>query len=100
MQGNDNLCTVNRKLNLLLLLVLGNILFVLALIARHEFSVFSSTPTIVRSQMESPHLNALDRLRYKYGRKIYSHFDEESLIRSFFKDIRGGFFVDVGASDC
>jgi FkbM family methyltransferase len=31
--------------------------------------------------------------------KRYSQFDEEILIRHFFNDRRGGFFVDVGAAD-
>ncbi len=29
--------------------------------------------------------------------KLYSQFDEELIIRDFFEDRRGGFFVDVGA---
>ena len=31
-------------------------------------------------------------------RKLYSQFDEELVIRDFFQDRRGGFFLDVGAS--
>ena len=31
-------------------------------------------------------------------KKKYSQFDEELVIRDFFQDRRGGFFVDVGAS--
>ena len=31
------------------------------------------------------------------GEKLYSQFDEELIIRHFFDDRRGGFFVDVGA---
>lgn len=31
------------------------------------------------------------------GTKRYSQFDEELIIRDFFQDRRGGFFVDVGA---
>ncbi|HVN38635.1 MAG TPA: FkbM family methyltransferase [Myxococcota bacterium] len=31
-------------------------------------------------------------------KKLYSQFDEELVIRDFFQDRRGGFFVDVGAS--
>jgi FkbM family methyltransferase len=30
--------------------------------------------------------------------KLYSQFDEELVIRDFFQDRRGGFFLDVGAS--
>ena len=31
-------------------------------------------------------------------KKLYSQFDEELVIRDFFQDRRGGFFLDVGAS--
>jgi FkbM family methyltransferase len=34
----------------------------------------------------------------RYGPKLYSERDEETLIRDFFRDRRGGFFVDIGAS--
>jgi FkbM family methyltransferase len=40
----------------------------------------------------------LDRLVARLGPKRYSQNHEELLIRDFFKDRRGGFFVDVGAS--
>jgi FkbM family methyltransferase len=40
----------------------------------------------------------LDRLRVAYGPTHYSEGQEEWIIRDFFKDRRGGFFVDVGAS--
>jgi FkbM family methyltransferase len=33
------------------------------------------------------------------GKKLYSQFDEELVIRDFFQDRRGGFFLDVGAAD-
>lgn len=33
------------------------------------------------------------------GEKLYSQHDEELIIRDFFKDRRGGFFVDVGCYD-
>jgi hypothetical protein len=39
-----------------------------------------------------------NRLVARYGPKLYSQGDEELLIRHFFHDRRGGFFVDVGAS--
>ena len=32
-------------------------------------------------------------------KKLYSQFDEELVIRDFFQDRRGGFFLDVGAAD-
>jgi len=32
-------------------------------------------------------------------KKVYSQFDEELIIRDFFQDKRGGFFLDVGAAD-
>ena len=31
-------------------------------------------------------------------KKLYSQFDEELIIRDFFQDRRGGFFLDVGAA--
>lgn len=31
--------------------------------------------------------------------KLYSQFDEELIIRDFFQDRRGGFFVDIGCSE-
>jgi FkbM family methyltransferase len=34
----------------------------------------------------------------KYGPKLYSQNDEELIIRDFFQDKRGGFFVDVGSN--
>ena len=37
-------------------------------------------------------------LREKYGPHRYSQFEEEWIIRDFFKDRPGGFFVDVGAN--
>jgi hypothetical protein len=36
-------------------------------------------------------------LRGRYGPRLYSQWDEETLIRDFFHDRRGGFFVDVGS---
>jgi FkbM family methyltransferase len=38
-------------------------------------------------------------LARKYGARVYSQGNEELLIRDFFQDRRGGFFLDVGASD-
>jgi FkbM family methyltransferase len=35
----------------------------------------------------------------RYGPKLYSQFDEELIIRDFFRDMKNGFFVDIGASD-
>ena len=41
----------------------------------------------------------LAALRAVYGEARYSQDDEETLIRAFFQDRRGGFFLDVGAGD-
>lgn len=41
----------------------------------------------------------LSLLRAQYGEPLYSQDDEETLIRAFFADRRGGFFLDVGAGD-
>ena len=40
----------------------------------------------------------LERLHDRFGEKYYSWHYEEWFIRDFFDDMRGGFFVDVGAS--
>ena len=41
----------------------------------------------------------LAALHAVYGKAIYSQDDEETLIRTFFQDRRGGFFLDVGSGD-
>ncbi len=41
----------------------------------------------------------LSALQATYGEARYSQDDEETLIRAFFRDRRGGFFLDVGAGD-
>jgi FkbM family methyltransferase len=41
----------------------------------------------------------LASLQALYGEALYSQDDEETLIRAFFQDRRGGFFLDVGAGD-
>ena len=41
----------------------------------------------------------LDWFKAKYGPSSYSQYGEEWLIRDFFQDQRGGFFVDVGSYD-
>jgi FkbM family methyltransferase len=41
----------------------------------------------------------LAALHAGYGEALYSQDDEETLIRAFFQDRRGGFFLDVGAGD-
>jgi FkbM family methyltransferase len=41
----------------------------------------------------------LSSLQAIYGKALYSQDDEETLVRAFFADRRGGLFVDVGAGD-
>lgn len=41
----------------------------------------------------------LAALRSVQGEALYSQDDEETLIRAFFQDRRGGFFLDVGSGD-
>jgi FkbM family methyltransferase len=41
----------------------------------------------------------LSSLQATYGKALYSQDDEETLVRAFFVDRRGGLFVDVGAGD-
>jgi len=55
------------------------------------------TPPLPR-YTEMTTVQALDRLKGVYGPGHYSENEEEWIIRDFFKDRRGGFFVDVGAS--
>jgi FkbM family methyltransferase len=43
--------------------------------------------------------NEAETFAKKYGPERNSQFEEEWLIRDFFGDRRGGFFVDVGAND-
>jgi len=105
---------MNRKLNVLLTVLLTTILLMLAF-----YNILLTLPLIVeqlrsRSKTKPPDLSALPpplpaanedtarllgQLRKTYGEKLYSQFDEETLIRHFFKDVREGFFVDVGAGD-
>jgi FkbM family methyltransferase len=39
-----------------------------------------------------------DRIAEAYGPTLYSQGSEETLIRAYFRDRKGGFFLDVGAS--
>lgn len=52
---------------------------------------------VLRKQPEEPAASP-NWLVLTYGPKKYSQYDEELIIRDFFKDRRDGFFVDVGAS--
>jgi len=45
-------------------------------------------------------LNLFENAERRFGRKIYSQWGEETLIRHFFDDRRDGFFLDVGSADC
>jgi FkbM family methyltransferase len=51
------------------------------------------------AQRHLPDRVDLAALRANYGEALYSQDDEETLIRAFFQDRRGGFFLDVGAGD-
>lgn len=62
----------------------------LVLLILDQFQILTFT-----NKDQSAELNWLVK---KYGEKYYSQGDEELIIRDFFKDRRGGFFVDVGAS--
>ena len=50
-------------------------------------------------QRALPDKGDLAAMRAVYGEARYSQDDEETLIRAFFQDRRGGFFLDVGAGD-
>ena len=52
-----------------------------------------------QQQRALPNKADLATLRAVYGEARYSQDDEETLIRAFFQDRRGGFFLDVGAGD-
>jgi FkbM family methyltransferase len=45
-----------------------------------------------------PDVASLDELHAAYGPRFFSQADEETLIRAFFRDRKGGFFLDVGSS--
>jgi FkbM family methyltransferase len=45
-------------------------------------------------------LNLLEVAQKRFGLKIYSQWNEETIIRHFFNDQRDGFFVDIGAASC
>jgi FkbM family methyltransferase len=64
---------------------------------RH-YSQPTASPTVAPSPAFEMGLRHLDQLRARFGPKLYSYFDEETLIRDFFQDERDGYFVDVGAS--
>jgi FkbM family methyltransferase len=55
----------------------------------HERGFFSALPG---------HTAPIEEIREAYGPPNYSQGEEETLIRAFFKDRTGGFFLDVGAS--
>jgi len=96
---------MKRKLNLLSTLVVMNVLLTLATIGLDEMEHRGKLerlkvwvePGLPRAD-ESP-VCLLDDLRRIYGEKLYSQFDEETLVRYFFKDKQDGYFVDVGAGD-
>lgn len=62
-----------------------------------------------RSTLVQPHLGTHwfdlasafqnTELTTRYGATVYSQGNEERLIRDFFNDQRGGFFLDIGAGD-
>jgi len=96
---------VNKKLNILSTLVLLNILVTLAWMffegqryqSERDQSDLGSPPAPLAVQAVP--VSLLGQLKRAYGPKLYSQFDEETLIRHFFKDLREGFFVDVGSGD-
>jgi len=96
---------MHRKLNVLLGLVLVNILVTLAWISfqdlryRAELDRLDQLPRPASPGVKEVPVTFLDKLKKAYGPKLYSQFDEETLIRHFFKDMRAGFFVDVGAGE-
>ncbi len=67
------------------------------------FALWSTTspgckqaPRTVRALPNKVDLRSLQAV---YGEALYSQDDEETLIRAFFADRRGGTFLDVGAGD-
>ena len=53
---------------------------------------------VLRSAVLPDHTAPIEEIREAYGPPNYSQGEEETLIRAFFKDRTGGFFLDVGAS--
>jgi FkbM family methyltransferase len=58
--------------------------------------VYAMRPARLFPEVQSA--RELEYFRQKYGPDHYSEREEEWLIRDFFHDRRGGFFVDVGAN--
>jgi FkbM family methyltransferase len=58
--------------------------------------LYALRPTPLFPEVQSA--RELEHFRQKYGPNHYSEREEEWLIRDFFQDRRGGFFVDVGAN--
>ncbi len=58
------------------------------------------TPGLLRvlAQHEETIRNAPGRTGILSEKKLYSPFDEELIIRDFFRDRKGGFFLDVGCA--
>jgi FkbM family methyltransferase len=59
----------------------------------------TACPRKADQQRVLPDKANLAALRAVYGEALYSQDDEETLVRAFFQDRRGGFFLDVGAGD-
>ena len=60
--------------------------------------LFAQTTDRASGFRDQTTLDELRRLKTAYGPSHYSQFQEEWIIRDFFKDRREGVFVDVGAN--
>jgi hypothetical protein len=90
--------------------VLGTVLFTVGILMLVAASMFAGAvlwglrggnlaPTPCTPAAARPP-TLLERAQKRLGLKIYSQWNEETLIRHFFNDERDGFFVDVGAAAC
>lgn len=69
-----------------------------SLLAVAMVALVARVTTIYRDYEPACYNDAAIQYLQRYGPKQYSYGQEESLIRAFFNDERGGYFVDVGAS--
>ena len=69
------------------------VLLLLVLVGMAAWIVAGSRPTPLPGMWE------IEPLEAKYGPARNSEHGEEWIVRDFFNDKRGGFFVDVGAND-
>jgi FkbM family methyltransferase len=77
----------------------GAVLVVLVVLGAAALGVGAWRAAQPRAEARLPGWSApFEELTAAYGPKLHSQHDEETLVRAFFQDRAGGFFLDVGAS--